>query len=292
MAAAAYNPLQPLQAFDQNADNPLNNSTPSLADAWGANANALSSWLAAQRADGIARGLIDPQTGWPTMNALTDAARQYGSALLGSTSAPGGRGFIAGSGASKRAPYQLNPYSAETLALPPNLTSAEIAAVNNYGSGSDQINLGNGQEVDELRKNLDSALGKSRLAHSTELYRGFILPLDYAASLKPGDVMQAGHGYVSTSIHKDVANNITDDLGVGEGSVLMTLKMPGGHPALHIPTTDHIENEFGNQAEVLLPRGLKVKLLSVREKADGMYEVRAEPVSAASSGATDQAATP
>jgi hypothetical protein len=82
----------PNQLFPDQG-NPFAAQAPTLADAWQSNAQAYGQWLDAQRQEGIARGLIDPQTGWPTGNALVDAARQYGSALIGSTSAPGLRAF-------------------------------------------------------------------------------------------------------------------------------------------------------------------------------------------------------
>ena len=83
------NPFVPQQALPDTS-NQLTASAPNSADAWQANAAAYQQWADAQRKDGIARGLIDPETGWPTGAALVDAAHQYGSALLGSTAAPGG----------------------------------------------------------------------------------------------------------------------------------------------------------------------------------------------------------
>lgn len=60
---------------------------PTRADAFDANSKAYADWLAAQKADGIAKGLIDPQTGWPTKAGLEDAANQLAqSIMLGTTS--------------------------------------------------------------------------------------------------------------------------------------------------------------------------------------------------------------
>ena len=86
------NPFVPQQALPDTS-NQLTASAPNSADAWQANAAAYQQWADAQRKDGIARGLIDPETGWPTGAALVDAAHQYGGALLGSTAAPGIRAF-------------------------------------------------------------------------------------------------------------------------------------------------------------------------------------------------------
>jgi hypothetical protein len=66
---------------------------PTQADAWDVNSNAYMTWLAQQKASGIASGMINPDTGWPTQNALLGAAHQYGSALMAGTSAPGGPWF-------------------------------------------------------------------------------------------------------------------------------------------------------------------------------------------------------
>jgi hypothetical protein len=78
----------------EDTSNPLTAQAPTSADAWTANASAFKDWSDAQRQDGIARGLINPDTGWPTSAALVDAAHQYGNALMGSTSAPGGGGGL------------------------------------------------------------------------------------------------------------------------------------------------------------------------------------------------------
>jgi GNAT superfamily N-acetyltransferase len=85
------NPLAPVQVTDDSqSDNPFVAQSPTLADGWQANSRAYADWVAQQRADGVARGLIDPQTGWPTQNALIDAAHQFGGAMIGGTEAPGG----------------------------------------------------------------------------------------------------------------------------------------------------------------------------------------------------------
>jgi hypothetical protein len=82
--------LQPPSIFE-----PANSMTaalakpPSLADAVEYTAKTYKEWSDQQEKEGVAAGLIDPKTGWPTQAALIDAAHQYGGALLGSTSVPG-----------------------------------------------------------------------------------------------------------------------------------------------------------------------------------------------------------
>jgi hypothetical protein len=61
---------------------------PTAADAWDVNSNAYQTWLSQQKASGVASGMIDPDTGLPTSNALIDAAKQYSGAMMASTAAP------------------------------------------------------------------------------------------------------------------------------------------------------------------------------------------------------------
>jgi hypothetical protein len=76
------------------AATPKLGTAPTPADAYDANSQAYTGWLAQQRASGVASGMIDPDTGWPTQNALVDAAHQWGSAMIAGTGAPG-EGFTA-----------------------------------------------------------------------------------------------------------------------------------------------------------------------------------------------------
>jgi hypothetical protein len=81
------NPFVPNQLFPDQS-NPFAAAAPTPADAYTSNANAYQGWLAQQRASGVASGMLDPQTGWPTQNALIDAAKQYSGSLMASTAAP------------------------------------------------------------------------------------------------------------------------------------------------------------------------------------------------------------
>jgi hypothetical protein len=69
--------------------NPQDAASPTLADAWSYNANALSDWINAQRAKSSQMGLWNDQTGLPTAAGLVNAAGQYGNALMMGTTAPG-----------------------------------------------------------------------------------------------------------------------------------------------------------------------------------------------------------
>lgn len=86
--AGARNQLVANRLFPDPND-PFASQAPTPADAWDSSAAAYQQWLDQQRQSGVQAGMLDPQTGWPTGNALIDAARQYGSALIGGTSGPG-----------------------------------------------------------------------------------------------------------------------------------------------------------------------------------------------------------
>jgi hypothetical protein len=77
----------PTRASLLNGSTPLA-SPPTQADAFDATSKAYGDWVAKERADGVAKGLIDPQTGWPTKAGLEDASRQLAQSVLLGTSAP------------------------------------------------------------------------------------------------------------------------------------------------------------------------------------------------------------
>jgi hypothetical protein len=65
------------------------------ADAYTSTKDTIGDWVAAQRADAVAQGLWDPETGMPTQKGLINAAQQYSGALMAGTSAPEGGGIRA-----------------------------------------------------------------------------------------------------------------------------------------------------------------------------------------------------
>ena len=238
---------------------------PTWADAWQFNAQEAQAELARQREISRQRGLWDSSTGLPTQKGLLDVARQYANALVMGTTAPQFRGPH----------FELDPYE---LKPADNLTPDQQNAVNHYSNLSTYINEGEGPEVEALRGHLDAAIERSRLSDDARLYRGFSVPTEHIEQIKPGDVVQLGPGYVSTTLSKDVARNFSNDETGGPASVFVQMRVPRGHPALHVPTSPEIENEFGIQHEVLLPRNTQFHVHSVNEKSDGRYEVLAEPV--------------
>jgi hypothetical protein len=80
------NPL--LGPYADPSGNPLTASTPTAADAWDYNAQAVSDYVAQQRAQAASQGLWDPATGLPTKAGITAAAGSYANALLAGTTAP------------------------------------------------------------------------------------------------------------------------------------------------------------------------------------------------------------
>ncbi len=83
----------PLDPLDPVSTNPLVKPPDSVdfADAYTSSTNALSAWIAAQRAQSSAAGLWNDTTGLPTGAGVLDAARQYGGALVAGTSEPAAR---------------------------------------------------------------------------------------------------------------------------------------------------------------------------------------------------------
>jgi len=63
--------------------NPLTRGTPTLADAWAFNADAMRDYIARQRALAEQHGLWNPATGMPTQKGWTDAAQQYAGTFEG-----------------------------------------------------------------------------------------------------------------------------------------------------------------------------------------------------------------
>lgn len=79
------NPLAPapLQVLPDTT-NPLTSAAPTPADAYAANMQAYQHWIEQQRAAGVASGELDPQTGWPSSQAISNIPQQYANALIGS----------------------------------------------------------------------------------------------------------------------------------------------------------------------------------------------------------------
>jgi hypothetical protein len=93
---------------------------PTKADAFGANSKAYNDWVAKERADGVAKGLLDPETGWATKAGLEEASRQLAQSILMGSTAPGeAPGFTAyhGSAHSFDRLQPVQPFAASQGAL-------------------------------------------------------------------------------------------------------------------------------------------------------------------------------
>ena len=171
--------------------------------------------------------------------------------------------------------FELDPYD---LKPADNLSVAEQAAVDHYANGSAYLNADN-PAADKIRAHLDDAIDKSRLSDNARLYRGFSMDRADVENIQPGDKVTLSPGYVSTSTSKDIARRFADDDLGGDTSVLAELRVPRGHPALHIPTAEVPAAELGGgQNEILLPRNTQFHVHAMTEKSDGRYEMLASPV--------------
>lgn len=70
-------------------DNPLTAMGPTQADAFDATSKVYGDWIERERQSGVASGLLDPVTGWPTKAGLEDAAHQMAQSVLMGSTAPG-----------------------------------------------------------------------------------------------------------------------------------------------------------------------------------------------------------
>ena len=62
---------------------------PTPADAWQSVAGGIGDYITQQRAQSVADGLLDPNTGMPTAAGMRAAGQSYADAMVGSTVAPG-----------------------------------------------------------------------------------------------------------------------------------------------------------------------------------------------------------
>lgn len=110
---------------------------------------------------------------------------------------------------------------------------------------------------------LDAAIAKSKTVSDLTLYRGVEAADEFWAGLKRGTVIE-DKGFMSASLNPEVAGEF--------GETVLRISYPAGRPALHI---DAIEDLSLKQNEVLLPRGQRLVVKSVR-KVDGKTVVNVE----------------
>ena len=105
---------------------------PTPADAWDATTGAVRGWVDRRAAEGVALGLNDPVTGWPTPDGYRRAGEEVAMALIGGTVA------------SRPVPARLAEY-AEKLGYS---VSRDVSKV----SGSEYLNLTHGKLPDQNLK--------------------------------------------------------------------------------------------------------------------------------------------
>lgn len=123
----------------------------------------------------------------------------------------------------------------------------------------------------EITDPLDNALKKSVLAKDTTLLRGMSLTPDQVKQFKPGKAF-IDKGYVSTTTSAKVMESFSH--GTGTSAVHLQITAKAGKNALDVkPFSQH-----KGEAEVLLPRGSKFKITSVKEPGPGggPYVVKAQ----------------
>jgi hypothetical protein len=172
--------------------------------------------------------------------------------------------------------------------LPDKLTSVETKAIKWYGdaAGGHYADLRNAEELNELlragntskavktaTRDLDSVLARSATTQPTTVYRGLISD---PADLVPGKVSNQ-LGYLSTSAERSVAEQFISQMERRTGQkVLMSIDVPAGTPAVHIPSTvEDLSKRGFDEAEVLLGRNTRLRILSADVDDAGVVQVRA-----------------
>lgn len=117
--------------------------------------------------------------------------------------------------------------------------------------GGEGIDMGN---VLQEARDLDKAIRKGKTLGDMTLYRG--VETDAFEALKRGSVI-TDKGYMSSTLNPDVADAF--------GKTIMRITYPAGRSALHI---DALGDLSLGQEEVLLPRGLRLRVTSIN-KVDG-----------------------
>lgn len=108
---------------------------------------------------------------------------------------------------------------------------------------------------------MDTHMTRNRLPKDTTLSR--TVPTSVVASLDVGDVYQ-DDGFVSTTADPAALAKIQDDIGVADKAKQSTLTVLAPKGLGHINVNEEIgtDHRYARQQEVILPRGLKYKVVS------------------------------
>lgn len=107
--------------------------------------------------------------------------------------------------------------------------------------------------IGQLIDDLDAAIDKQRTMTEMTLYRG--VESGSLSDLKRGTVI-TDKGYMSTTVNPTVAEEIAN------GGDVLRISYPYNRPALYVDALPDINL---NQSEVLLPRGLTMKVTSIQQ---------------------------
>lgn len=184
---------------------------------------------------------------------------------------------------------RLKPRPADGFAMPAELSGPETRAIRWYGDNNyspykgihsaEDLNalLRSGDDahpaVRELTAHLDSVLAKSATTKPTTVYRGIVAdPAEYTA----GAVLDQP-AYLSASTDVAKADEFIAEAGRRGGSkIRLSIDVPAGTPAVNMPSVMPDLSKRGfDEAEVLLGRGQKLRVLSSEAGPDGVINVRA-----------------
>ena len=114
--------------------------------------------------------------------------------------------------------------------------------------------------IQEIKaKQLDNAVGKSVASKTVTTYRGMFIPGEVGA-MKVGAVFR-DKGFTATSLSESLATGFI--AGTGKGThILMEVAVPKGASAAYL--ANFPGTKYKNEKEVLLPRGSKFKIKSVK----------------------------
>lgn len=116
--------------------------------------------------------------------------------------------------------------------------------------------------IDGMDKAIEAA---PALAKETTVYRGIKgNGLDFFESLKAGDVFQ-DKGFVSTTLDTDVATKFSVQGGMYQG-VVLRMNLPAGTKGLFPTTVTGLSSISSREAEFVLPRGSKFRVLNTEGK--------------------------
>lgn len=124
--------------------------------------------------------------------------------------------------------------------------------------------------MEAKQEGLDNAIGRGHFAQETVLWRGS--QDAQVKTLQVGDIFTEP-GYMSFTHDEDVASRFSKYAGPNRiHAVILRIQLPAKHPALnmpsHVPGSERSNHQAGEK-EVLLPRGMRFRVVSVSQHPKG-----------------------